>query len=119
MAKTTKKDLATFQNEVDHWVEVFGLKDWEIDVVRKDVGTDCVANCDANVAGRQATIALGKAWADKIDERNLWLSAFHEVCELLLFTLRSHIANDDQPHIDGDFHAVIRRLENAFFRWPR
>ncbi len=84
----------------------------------KELDKNTFANIRANLTGRVATLNLTPEWDDhKITTVKLKRSAFHEVCELLIARLgyiaEARFITSEETEEEG--HAIIRRLENAFF----
>ena len=87
--KTTENHLAIFQREVEKWIDIFGLLEWEVIFKRDDLGPHRAA-LSPNVEGRSAVFILCDKWNDvnaKLNKAQLQFLARHEVCELLLSDL--------------------------------
>ena len=119
MNKTSKEDFKLFKQECKKWMKIFGLTDWEpyfLHLSKK--GSDALAGCSFNVVSRGATFHLNKNWADDVvSDKEIKITAFHEVTELLLGPLnylsRERYVAVDQ--IEEATHAIIRRLENVAY----
>lgn len=120
--RTTKAHFKIFKEECQEWIEAFGLKDWFVDFYHEDWSEhhgDAKAWCRWNVEGMIASVCLSLEWGNEkpIDE-TVKMSAFHEICHLLIGRLFD-LATDryiQKIEIDVEAHAIIRRLENAFMR---
>ena len=121
MFKTTKKHFNLFKKECDYWIKEFGLTNWCVRYYhRKDSKQEVHAWCNFEFSGRAVDITLNAEVDDdyKLNpEFETKLSAFHEVCEVLLFPLRylaeARFLTDNE--IDPEIHNIIRTLENAVF----
>lgn len=121
--KTSKKDFEKFKGFCKKWVDYFGVTDWEIEISHKSPkgikelkDRDPVAWTWFCVQGRRATISLNTEWgSDKPTERNLELTAFHEVYEVMLgeqteIGSRGDASVDEKERVR---HAFIARMSNA------
>lgn len=117
---STVRYFPIFQKEANHWLELFGLKGWEIifDLVDDKENR---ASIGWKVVGRVACINLSSDWYDitSVTEAGVRKAAFHEVCELLLCRLsmmaEGKICNNKDCTIE-EVHAIIRTLENVLFK---
>lgn len=120
MKKTKKQDpFETFSAEACKWVDYFGLYNWEVNLHTEPFSDDnYLAYTMCNVDNKRADIYLALDWGEaEMTEHALKTTAFHEVCEVLLASIR-HIAaeryiNDGQ--IDGEIHSIIRILTAKIF----
>ncbi|KKM57112.1 hypothetical protein LCGC14_1550870 [marine sediment metagenome] len=118
--KTTRKHFDLFKIEVKKWIQNFGLTDWN--VYYSHIKLNLKAQCKYDLVGRVATLSLSTEYIDDTIEYNIEqdikMSAFHEVCELLLGPLESMV---DQRYalgiddVEEERHRIIRRLENFVF----
>lgn len=117
--KLSQKDFEVFQAEALKWIEVFGLKDWEILFSFNDENPDCRATCTTtDLIARICSLGLTLTWRHKPTPQELKMCAFHEVLELLLMPLRLRL--QDIPEVsttllDKEVHRIIRILENSIF----
>jgi len=111
-----------FRDEAERWLARFGLVGWQIRIMcateeENEYLKDSKAVCAANREGRCADIILNAAWDEEPSDFMVRRSAFHEVCELLLF--RFHWLAEDKRSTGDDLveetHIIIRTLENAVF----
>lgn len=118
MAKTSKAHFEIYKVECKKWIDILGLKDWEI-FYKHERDDDSRASCSFNVSGRIATLSLADEWDCPITGLELKKCAFHEAIELMLARLvitgrTRFIASHE---IDDSVHEIVRRLENTFFEW--
>ena len=118
MAKTTAKHFGIFRSECLKWIGIFGLTDWHIEVKHKAHRVDALASIWSDTVNRLAYLYLEPDWGtDDITEERLRLSAFHEVCEVLVTPLnicaRSRFINESE--IDEATHIIVRTLENVLY----
>lgn len=116
--KTSPRHFEIFKKECLKWIEIFGLKDWECHFSH-DTWDDCNrANLRANITGRIVSINLNPNWENmEINNHEVRKTAYHEICELLLVRL-GWLARERtvaEAEVEEEAHAIIRRLENAFF----
>ena len=115
---TTRADFELFKRECGKWVRYFGLTEWQIDY-EHDGAVGERAACATWLTSKSATLSLNKDWeTDEVTDERVQLSAFHEVCELLITPLDSnakcrYIAESE---ITEARHGIIRRLENTIYR---
>ncbi|HDY86925.1 MAG TPA: hypothetical protein ENH82_02280 [bacterium] len=121
MAKTTPKQYEIFQVEVKKWIEIFGLKDWQIHFQHKST-ISSRAQVRFDSIGCIATFTLATSWneLDKtfLNDTAIKKAGFHEVCELLLGRLRKMTGQRYgllEGDIDEEIHRIIRILENTIW----
>lgn len=124
MMKTSEKKrlLRVFETEARFWIRVFGMTDWQWGFGIMDAGDDRRAQCAYSCEGRCVNVFLNDRWLDgELDEvpdkDRVELSAFHEVCEVMLAQLEDTIQADprNSERINTERHAIIRRMENVLF----
>ncbi len=113
MKKTSDKHFRLFKHECEKWVNRFELHEWTVSYEWKPLqGAD--AEYNASYQGRCVVIALSKEIEpfEKTMEDEIREVAFHEICELMLYPLRSQIVwrNFDAGEMESATHAVIHRL---------
>jgi hypothetical protein len=109
--------LAQFRAAVQENLLLFGLQDWEVQVLARDLGPDCTtteAQADLNYEAHAAQVYLNTGCtvpkAERLGVRDL---ARHEVLHILLHDLVRNAAdsgNVSSPRVDATEHAVIQRL---------
>lgn len=114
MVKITPKHFSTFKQEALFWISYFGLKDWDITILNKKI--EFRANCECNISAHRCVISLGLVYDDILDDFQLRKTAFHEVCELLLWRL-GNLGCEGYNHktVDDETHKVVITLENSVF----
>ena len=116
MVKTSKKDFERFKKEFLRWVDIFGLKDWEINFDRRFIEKG-FAECATSLTGRIATITLTTELKNEVDIKcfNPEDSGKHEAIELLLAPLEinaryRYVSSDE---IEEATHTIVRILEKV------
>jgi len=116
---TTKKDFEVFKKEADAWLKRFGMLDWRVEYLHNDENEDARGCINWMTDGRLAQIILTITWDHKPTKRDIQVSAFHEVCELLLGQLRDCAFDRfdiTRERIDAATHYAVRTLENVVFK---
>ena len=115
---TTSEQFKIFKDEAEFWKHYLGLLDWEIYYEHSFIG-EGRAKCLGDPQARIVTIVLTTEWhCSHILEQEIRKSAFHEICEVLLYPLRQMIESNQyiaDSDIDSQIHQIIRRLENTLF----
>ena len=119
--KITKKQFKYFQDCCEFYIDMLGLKDWEMYYELKST-EGALAACAANTGDRIACITLSTPWEDQEPtDEELKEAACHEILELLMWELymlaRTRFINDDQ--LEGARHAIVRRLEKVLVKLKR
>lgn len=115
--KTTADHFKLFKKEFKKWVDIFGLKGWEVEYKHTPSG-DSLAWMNADLVGRVATIGLAPVWErTKTTTHEIKKCAFHEASELLLYKMRSlaKYRYATLYEIDEENHNIIRTLEGVIF----
>jgi hypothetical protein len=117
---TTPEEFELFKSECLRWIGFFGLTDWKVDFVHEKLNSDGYAECRFNgVASKFVIMALGIS-CSKYHRKFLRIeqTAFHEVCELLLYPLEYlGTARYVQPEeFEPARHGIIRSLENSVYK---
>ena len=103
------------------WIDIFGLRDWEIHIKHKDVETGNNAYCFRNSDSRAAELSLCKTWPEgsmlELTDGAIRLAAFEEVCHVLLYGVVScAYARFVMEHeISEAEHALVRVLQSVLF----
>lgn len=119
MGLITKKQAEIFYKSCRYWIKHFGLSDWYIDWDMYKDDSDHRAFAVINLEAKYASIFIVQDWGDTVDvtEKDLQLTAFHEVCEIMLGEL-SYLAEDRSVtpnQIVQATHSIIQRLTNIEF----
>ncbi len=117
--KITLKQFELFKKEALKWLDYFGMKDWQVHFLFKQLKGTRAQICHTCVDGI-ATITLNNNW-DELDKSMvsnvaIQKTAFHEVCELLLGRLESMVFqrfNLNDGDVEEEMHRIIRVLENT------
>ena len=119
---TTKKDFKLFCNECLKWQKILGLYDYEFNFehLKNNYNTDFFASCIVNATGRTVLLSLYETWPSKIIKKtnnHIKLSAFHEVCHVLIDYVSScgRARYISEHEITEGEHAIIRILEKVLF----
>lgn len=114
-----------FIDAVNFYIDFFGLHDVEIAVSGAPDSTDSTLafteshELTYDDSPRCYEIFYTKNWIERTTEREVWRVAFHEVMEVMLFSLlkfatnRTLIVTDRE--VDDAAHAIIKRFENKIF----
>jgi hypothetical protein len=118
--KVPKKFFVEFRKAVRYWIDILGLKSWEVFIEFKKLNKDEFAHVVYIQDNKTATVRLTSLCKDKIELDVLQPDkrAFHEVCHLLLSPLEEMILRKKKPSMDEiekETHAIIRSLENAIY----
>ena len=120
--KTTQRHFELFRAECEKWIEIFGLKGWEVHINHDDIDADETrADCSISTSSRYCEIRLNKKWGKdhgvKLTDRQIERYAFHEVCELLLAPLVANAEHRYATKIEilETTHDIIRTLENVLW----
>ena len=112
--KVTERNVDYFRKRVEHWVEVWGMHDWEIDVESGTTEIGNMAELETNCTAKFARIVLAKIWFIPPTQAELDSTAHHEVLELLIDPLRKYYIQTDETIAAN--HTIIQRILNAFKR---
>ena len=122
MNNTTKKHFKLFKQEGKKWQKRLGLMEWEImfthleEEEEETVGSrgTCFAVADLG----SAIINLNTKWPefDIVTHYQIRKTAFHEMCELLMWPLRVLLlVYFSDGVVRYKIHSILRRMENAFY----
>ncbi len=116
--KTTKLDFEVFQEEFLRWVELFGLKEYELLFYHLDTkiqGTPLDASLLVNSEGKFAEVTFSLTVCCKRGRNHAKDCAKHEAIHLLLEKLTwiagCRFLNDGE--IKNENEAIVRRLEKV------
>ena len=116
----TVKYFILFKQEALYWINIFGLKGWDIIFTNK-YDTENRATIGWKVTGRIAKINLSRNWEEgttAVTPENIKKAAFHEVCELFFSRLQMMAEGrlcNNKDCIEEEVHSIIRTLENTVF----
>ena len=120
--KTTKKHFELFKKESKKWQGIFGLQNVDIAFNHQYLEEDVFAQCHFSAESRSALLELNDTWNDcegayPLNDMNIKLSAFHEVCHIFTGALvsRARTRHIMEHEIDEADHMIIRVLENILF----
>ena len=118
MNKTNPEDFEKFKHFVNHWINFFGLYNWEINFGHKE-DDESMAYTTYNILNRHVRVVLAADWGEHIvTEAELDKTAFHEVCEILFLKLRyiaeARFISDEET--GEEIHNVIRTLEKVVWK---
>lgn len=123
MDENAEKHLDLFADECRHWIEVLGLTEWECQFGIAELPDGCTSGACVNTEGRLVEFALAPVLPEHFGDKEVAQCAFHEVVEGLLLDNLSTLTRSiyTEEHIEPHRHAVVRRLENAWWRpdWDR
>ncbi len=118
MAKTTKAHFAIFKSECEKWIDIFGLKGWEISFFHEELKGFRDAATEYHITDRYANIYLfPKLEITKIADDTVRLWAFHEVCEIFMGPMNANAKERfvSRAELNEALHAIIRTLENVLY----
>lgn len=119
---TTDSDFKLFIKEFEYWQKRFGLFNWEVSFEKKYV-KELVAGLNYDVVSRSCMAILSsKIPSREYNKLSIMVSAFHEVCELLLSDLNAIVENSKEclpkniaESSEGERHKIIMILQNTMF----
>lgn len=121
MIQLTEKQFEIFKEECQRWIQLFGLKDWEIFFRFEETEDLNRAECRINWLGKVCNLVLSPWHSEERSEGEIRKYAFHEVCELLFAEMEKIALDEEIPYeeriglTESARHGVIRRLENPVF----
>lgn len=111
--KLTNKDFEVFKKECEFWLDFFHLRDYKVYYEFEELENNNIAECESSSVDRVSTIRLSIT-ADKEDIK---MSAFHEVCELMLGDMHAYLSDFYSEVVcQQQTHYIIRKLENSVYR---
>jgi len=118
MKKITIKDFKEFQKYCHKWQDKLWQKRWEI-IFHLDKLEWSRAQCAYSWNAMVIHLTLANEWQEEsFSQRWLEMTAFHEMCELLLLGMQRYMweAWYADWKIEEETHQVIRTLENLMFK---
>lgn len=116
--KTKKEDFELFKREFLRWVDILGLRGWEVMFLHEQLSDGNIAAATYNMMNRCATIKYSKSYSKQYYSKyEIKKTAFHECCELFFARISSlalyrHTTEDE---VTEEIHNIIRTLENTYF----
>ena len=109
--KTSKADFIYFKARCEHWIEVLGINDWDVEYNHLEITAD--ARYIGNCVNRGCTLILATEWEKReVTKAKLNKFALHEVIHLLLGEMsgigQARYMTEDE--FDTAEHAVVNRL---------
>lgn len=111
-------DFELFKTECLKWIEIFGLKGWKVGFEHKETN-DAYAHVKVDGIVDRFVIFVLNSKPDETDlHYDVKKTAFHEVCELLLWRMEyigtcRYVQPEELPE---ERHNIIRILENSFYK---
>lgn len=110
----TDVDFTIYQDEVNYWLDIFGLTEWDVDFEWDSENHICGA-CAYDSVAQTATFYLASHYqlpTHRDLEQDIRTTAKHEVLELLLapINLISRGRNFDPDQLESEVHKIINRL---------
>jgi hypothetical protein len=131
MVKIKTDDFSVFVKECKKWIDIFGMYDWEFKFVpaspedeNDELGErrfKAWVTFDSEAA--LAVVYFNTKWREyeeiELSEEDIKLTAFHEVCEILLADImrlvhaRMNVCEEDVNLVK---HKLIHRFEEVIFK---
>lgn len=112
--KTTKTQYDLFVKKIHEFIEVFGLKSWDISFQYGNQDEGDQASVIFTLGNRVCTFGFSKTSSTKLSDTKISKLAFHEVCELFFADFRIHM-NQSEQIVDQIIHEKIRTMENILY----
>lgn len=109
----SNEDFETFKKEFIKWVDIFGLRGWDI-TFKFEKLNNIYGSCTSNIVGRCATIALNNTMTkEQYSTHQVKKTAFHECCELFLARINglANYRHTTEDEITEEIHNIIRTME--------
>ena len=115
--KTTDKHFAIFKKEVDRWVPKLGVSDWRIEFDHNDDEDSSRAWYSILIDDKVAELFLTVGWEDKITEKRIRRSGFHEVMHVRLARIEEMLMarGYKEEEVSQALHEIIYVFENLFY----
>ena len=114
----SQSNLNLLKEEADKWFKYFGLIDFDLKVkIDSENYEDNLAVATCDFIAKSAVIKISKCWPDYyLNAFEVKLTAFHEVCEIMLGRLRALADGKfSDTEVNETIHSVINRLQNTIF----
>jgi hypothetical protein len=123
MYEITNKQFKIYKKEAKKWIKHFGLYGWTVKyAINKELLGDGLAGVLPDLDARTVVFLINEEWGIPPNKKDIRLVAFHEVCELMLFRLRTLAKAryvQSEFDIDEEIHNIIKILENRMFKNDR
>ena len=80
MIQLTEKQFEIFKEECQRWIQLFGLKDWEIFFRFEEPKERNRGRCPMNMQGKDIHLVRSPWHSEERSEGEISKCAFHEVC---------------------------------------
>jgi len=119
--KTTNAHFLMFKTFFDEWADLFGLNDWDIDVIHEDdeERNNALATTSGLINQHQASIRMAKDWPKAfLNKDQIKRIALHEVLEVVLMECRviGEARFIERNEMDRAVHVVIQRVSNLLLQ---
>lgn len=117
--KLTDAQWELFRREFKKWIDIFGLKRYEVIFTFNDDEDSNMATCYADNTGMMAWVNLhsGSCCALDATDDNVKRVALHEALELLLWDINCLLSEFMSPSVvQSKLHQIIRVIENMVFQ---
>lgn len=112
--ETTEEEFRKFRRHCEHYVNLFGLTDWDVGYVMKEIDSYANACIETQPGLRKALISL-QLYDLETEFNDLEIIALHEVLELLLSDFGDMAQGKlGSEIIENETHRIINRLINAW-----
>lgn len=123
--KLTDQMFTIFKDECDRWIDFFGIKNWDLSIIKQDMGNEeycVVAALTYDVQNHVGTIAINNsirlASPDVNVVEEIRRAAFHEVMELIFSETRELATSRyiTETSVDKSIHNCIVLFENTVYK---
>lgn len=114
MRSLSVAEQAYIKDRIFYWRDRMEQSKWSIRVVFVTKLETARAECECCNKNGLAIITISKQFDEEWDNKELDETAFHEVCEIKYWSLRSFLADDLADQL---IHEFIRQDENTFFKY--
>ena len=117
MTHTSSEDWNLFQAEFNEWQKRLSLGDWEVEHAERKMAS-ARAKAEWTLEAMAAKVTFSSDWTGAIlNPYEITRTAFHECLELLLAELSGMaMSKFNHDEVSRVTHAVIHRIEAAFFK---
>jgi hypothetical protein len=112
--KITEEHFEIFKTEVEKWIDILGLQEWELSIRFDNIEGQPLAQVRYDVEARDATILLGKSWNREPTNYEIKDAAQHEVLELMLGELYPYYGRGfPEWMINTAIHNIVQKILNT------